>query len=349
MSISKFLLPSLFLFCQSLSAQINPTNTAEGKDLYNKARMYLQKADYANSIMVYNQAINIEPDNLLLRRELAHAYYMQGDMAKGEKMISPLIKNKEADEETFQVACRIFRAMKKLDEAKSAINTGIEKFPEAGALYAEKGELYTQEKKFALASEVWEKGVEKAPQYHINYYNLAKVYFFTKKYIWAIIYGETFVNMESFSSKTEELKRILFESYKFLIADLSNTALDGKVNRFENPKNFEEACLKIFDNIRGVVTGGINAENLTQLRIRFLIDWNKNFAKVYPFELVDHQQKLLLSGNFECYNQWLFGKLDNEIFFKQWTQKFASNMNIFDRYIRSNKLIPKNNQYYHIN
>ncbi len=349
MAISRFFLPALFFICISAKAQMNPTKTSEAKELYGKARMYLQKTDYANAIMVYNQAINIEPENLLLRRELAHAYYMQGDMAKGEKMISPLLKSKDADEETFQVACRIFRSMKKLDEAKSAINDGIEKFPNAGALYAEKGELYTQEKKFAMASEVWEKGIENAPTFHTNYYNLAKVYFFTKKYLWAIIYGETFINMESFSSKTEELKLIVFESYKFLIAELSNSALDGKVNRYENPQNFEEACLKIFDNIRGVVTGGINAENLTQLRIRFLIDWNKNFAKEYPFELVDHQQKMLLAGNYECYNQWLFGKLDNEVFFKQWTQKFASNMNIFDTYLRSHKLIPKNQQYYHVN
>ncbi len=314
-----------------------------------KARMYLQKADYANAIMVYNQAINVEPDNLVYRRELAHAYYMQGDMAKGEKMISPLIKSKEADEETFQVASRIFRAMKKTEEAKTAINSGIEKFPHAGALYAEKGELYTQEKKYEMAAKAWEKGIENAPAYHINYFNLAKVYFFTKKYLWSIIYGESFVNMESFSSKTEEIKKIIFESYKFLIADLSNSSLEGKVNRYENPKNFEEACFKVFDNIRNVVTGGINVDNLAQLRARFLLEWNKSLAKSYPLELFDYQQHLLLNGHFESYNQWLFGKLDNDAVFKQWTQKYASHMNSFDNYFRNNKLIPKENQYYHIN
>lgn len=341
-----FIYIQLFFLC-SANCQIINGNSAEGRELYTRARMYLQKGDYANSIMVYNQAVNVEPDNLMFRRELAHAYYMQGDMLHGEKMITPLLKHPDADEETFQVASRIYRATKKMDEAKNAINKGIEKFPHAGTLYAEKGEIYTQEKKYEQASKAWEKGVEFAPAYHINYFNLAKVYFFTKRYLWAITYGESFVNMESFSSRTEEIKKIIFESYKFLIADLSNTALDGKVNRFENPKNFEEACLKIFDNIRTVVTGGISVDNLAQLRTRFLLEWNKSFAKIYPLELIDYQQQLILNGHFESYNQWLFGKLDNDAIFKQWTQKYASHMNTFDTYMRSNKLIPKENQYYH--
>lgn len=349
MKITNLLITLLFCVPVATFSQPNPNGSALGNELYGNARMYLQKSDYANAIMVYNQAINMEPDNLVFRRELAHAYYLQGDLIKAEKMITPLLKRPEADEETFQIACRVYRSMKKMDEAKSAINAGIEKFPKAGALYAEKGELYTQDKKYELASTAWESGIENAPAYHTNYYNLAKVYFFTKKYLWAIIYGESFVNMESFSSKTEEVKKIVFESYKFLIGDLSNTALDGKINRYENPQNFEESCLKIFDEIRTVVIGGINVDNLTQLRIRFLIDWNKSFAKKYPFELIDRQQNLLLNGYFESYNQWLFGKLDNEAIFKQWTQKYASRMNTFDIYFRNNKLIPKEQQYYHYN
>ena len=349
MKKSLFILSVLIIGFYISHAQPQQPKTTEGNELYMQARMYVQKSDLANAIMVYNQAINIEPDNLVFRRELAHAYYMQGDLLKGEKMISPLLKRNDADEECFQVASRIYRALKKTDDAKNAINNGIEKFPHAGALYAEKGEIYTQEKKYETASKTWEKGIEFAPTFHTNYYNLAKVYFFTKQYLWAILYGESFVNMESFSSKTEEIKKKVFESYKYLIADLSNTALEGKVNRFENPTNFEGACMQIFDNIRTVVTGGINTENLSQLRFRFLAAWNKTYAIRYPLALIDYQQKLLLNGHFECYNQWLFGKLDNSIIFKQWTQKNATAMNTFDTYFRNNKFVPKENQYYHIN
>ena len=322
--------------------------TEETRDLYASAQQYLQKKDYANCIMVYNQVIQIEPSNLIYRRELANVYYLQGDMLRAEKMISPLLKADDADQETFQVACKIFTVKKKTDEAKEAINKGISKFPNAGMLYQEKGELYTSLKKYADASEAWEKGIEKDPQYPLNYYKLAKVYFFTKDYFWSIYYGETFINMESFSAKSQEIKKIVYESYKFFMAELNNLALEGKVNRYENPKNFQAAIIKTFDNLRNVVTGGINIDNLIMLRTRFLLDWNKTYAIQYPSALFDAQQHLLQHGFFDAYNQWLFGRLDNEKQFTLWAQTNSDLMNKFDNYFRAKKLTPRTNEYYHI-
>lgn len=318
----------------------------EVRELYQNAKSYLQKGDYANSIMVYNQAVNMAPESLLLRRELAFAYYIQGDLLKAELMILPLIKSEDADEETFKLAGKILSTKKKMSEAEEAINKGLKKFPNSGMLYEEKGHLYTMEKKYKSASKAWESGIEKDPTYHLNYYNLAKVYSFTKNYLWAILYGETFVNMESFSAKSQETKKIVFESYKYLMAELNNQALDGKVGKYDNPKDFTSACLSVFDGLRNVVTGGINTENLTMLRTRFLLEWNKKYALQYPFELIDYQQRLLSNNMFDTYNQWLFGNNDNSVAYKNWTQKFSTQMNQFDSQIRNNKLIPKRNQYY---
>lgn len=345
----------LFIFigflCVSLAVKAQPVlgATEEARDLYASARQYLQKGDYANSIMVYNQVIQLEPKNLIYRRELANVYYIQGDLMRAEKMITPLLKADDADEETFQIACKVLNGKKKTDEAKEAINKGISKFPNSGLLYNEKGNLYTSQKKYADASKAWEKGVEKDPRYYINYYNLSKVYFFTKKYFWAIYYGETFVNMESYSAKSQEVKKIIFESYKFFMAELNNLALEGKANRYENPKDFETAIFKTFDNLRNVVTGGINIDNLVMLRTRFLLDWNKNYALKYPSELFDHQQRMLLKGYFDMYNQWLFGRLDNDKQYTTWAQANNAMMNQFDTHFRQHKILPRDNQYYHNN
>lgn len=322
------------------------TVTPDAHALRESAMLYLQKQDYANAIMVYNQAIQQDPMNLVYRRELAHVYYLQGDMERGEKMVAPLLKAKEADEETFLTAARIFAAKKKMEEAETAINAGIDKFPTSGPLYLEKGEILNNQKKYKSASGAWEKGVEMAPTYYLNYYKLAKVYAFTKRYWWAIVYGEIFVNMESYSSRTEEVKQIVFENYKFLMADLNNKAVEGKDNLYEHPDNFEEAAMSVFEQLKPVVTGGINQENLAMLRIRFLLQWNKLFAIQYPFELFDYQHKIIQAGYFDAYNQWLFGKLDQEKTYKQWTQQHAGYMNQFDQYFRANRIMPKRNQYY---
>ena len=83
----------------ALEAQPVLGATEEARDLYASARQYLQKGDYANSIMVYNQVIQLEPKNLIYRRELANVYYIQGDLLRAEKMITPLLKADDADEE----------------------------------------------------------------------------------------------------------------------------------------------------------------------------------------------------------------------------------------------------------
>lgn len=344
-----FIISLLLLFFHAGNAQTVLGATEEARDLYAMARQYLQKGDYANSIMVYNQVIQLEPKNLIYRRELANVYFLQGDLMRAERMVVPLLKADEADEETFQIACKVLSAKKKTDEAKEAINKGISKFPNSGLLYKEKGDFYTAQKKYADASKAWEKGIEKDSKYYMNYYNLSKVYFFTKNYLWAIYYGEIFVNMESFSSKSQEIKKIMYESYKFFMAELNNLALEGKNSRYDNPKDFETSLYKVYDNLRNVVTGGIHIDNLIMLRTRFLLDWNKNFASKYPNELFDYQQRLIQNGYFDAYNQWLFGRFDSEKQYNTWAQTHNTLMNKFDNHFRSNKLVPKDNQYYHDN
>ncbi|MEZ5047554.1 MAG: hypothetical protein R2831_11235 [Chitinophagaceae bacterium] len=318
----------------------------KARDLYQSAKNFMNQKDYANAIMVYNQAVNIEPDNLFLRRELAFSYYMVQDLARAEYVIAPLLKLNDADEETFRLACNIYTKKKKIDDAESAINKGIKKFPHSGSLYAEKGNLLNSIKKYKSATEAWEEGVKMDPSYYMNYYYLAKVYSFTKKYLWAILYGETFINLESQSSNTQEIKKIVFESYKYMMAEINHLTLENKTDKFEKGKDFTDACMHVYSQLKNVVTGGIQTDNLIMLRTRFLMEWNKQYALQYPFALFDFQQRMIGNGFFDCYNRWLFGGLDNEKLYKQWAQKFAKNMNEFDIYLRSKKFKPLSNQYY---
>ena len=151
--MKKFYLSLLLILLHTLSnSQPVVGRTEETRDLYASAKKYLHAADYANAIMVFNQVIQLEPDNLIYRKELAKAYYQYGDLAKAERMIVPLLKQDEADEETFQLATKILAGMKKDEDAKDAINKGIQRYPNAGVLYLEKGNLLTDQKKFADAA-----------------------------------------------------------------------------------------------------------------------------------------------------------------------------------------------------
>lgn len=319
----------------------------EGTQLFNQAKNYVSKGDLSNAILVFNQAIQIEPRNLLYRRELAFTYFLQGDLTQAAQVCYPLMKKREADPETFLLASKIFRKANRLEEAVDAIRSGIDKFPNEGMLYEEKGQILLDKKKNKEAVSAWEKGVRKSPGYYLNYYNLARAYYFNKEYIWAIVYGEQFVMMESFSSRTEEIKKIIFESYKSLIAGMNIDEINNESKKIPAPSSFGEAYGVVINSVKYAVTGGVHVENLSLLRLRFLLSWNREFARRYPFELIDFQQRLVLNGFFECYNVWLFGKEDNEKSMKIWVEDNSETMNRFETYIRNNKLQPKSNQYYH--
>lgn len=343
--VKRILAAAFYFMSICCSAQITDL-TSTGKELYETANNYLLTGDFPNAIMVFNQAVQAEPKNIIYRRELARAYYLQGDLTKAELTIKPILKLPNADAETFLIAGKIYARMQNLESAKEAIQTGIEKFPATGVLYEQKGQLCIQQKNYKEAAQVWELGIEKNPGYPLNYFNLAKTYFVNKQYARAIVYAEHFIDMESFSNRTEELKNILFDSYKFLIADLNNNELKkGKKSKRE-PETFEECWINTLDHCKNVVSGGINTENLTMLRIRFLLEWNKWYAQTFPLELIDYQQRLVLNGYYDAYNVWLFGRADNEKRMKLWTQNHSTLMNDFDTYFRSNKLEPKLNQYY---
>ena len=171
-----------------------------------------------------------------------------------------------------------------------------------GILYFEKGEPFNQQKKYKSASKAREEGINMASAFYLNDYYLTKVYALTKRLLWSILYGEIFVKPESFSSRTQEVKRIFFESYKRLMAEINNITVDGKTYRYEDQKDFKSASMKIYGGLLNVVNDGIHTDNLMMLRTRFLLEWNKYYALQYPSKLIGFQHQVTQKGHYNFYN-----------------------------------------------
>ncbi len=332
-----------------LKAQPIIGNTEMARELYAKAKHYSTKRDYPNAILVYNQLAKLEPRNLIYRRELAYAYYLGGDLSRATQVIMPLLKAKEADEATFLTASQILSARKMNKEAKEAVERGIKKFPRSGTLYADYGRLYSDKKKYKKAEEAWEKGVKYDPSFHMNYYNLAKNYFVSKRPLWAIIYGETFINMERYSMRSEEIKKIVFDSYKQLIANNQLTSFASQRdqrNIQRGRSDFEKKINKIYANLSDVVLGGVDIDNVVMLRTRFLLRWMQVEGREYPFQLFNFMNDLLALGHFEAYNQWMFGKAAGNDDYIKWVKTNPARFEEFETYFRGYRYKNMPNQYY---
>ena len=87
----------------------------------------------------------------------------------------------------------------------------------------------------------WEKGIEVDPNYSSNYYYAAKYYADENNIFWSTIYSEIFINIESLTKRTTEIKNILLNNYKLILSGKSN--ID---NLKANGTDFEKAVASCF-------------------------------------------------------------------------------------------------------
>jgi tetratricopeptide (TPR) repeat protein len=301
----------------------------------------MQQSDYANAVLVLNRAIQLEPQNLDIAKDLSLSYYMQRDYTKALEIIKPLLDREDADDQCFQIASNIYKQLQQPKESDKLYRRGIKKFPDSGPLYNDLGELLWDQNDYSAIKQ-WEKGIEMDPSFSRNYYNACKYYFFTTDKIWSIIYGETFINMEPFSSRTPEIKSILLESYKKLFAS-SEIALPpgGEKNKFV------EAYIKTISKQNAVATAGINTETLTMIRTRFILDWYQDYADKFPFKLFEFHRQLLQEGMFDAYNQWVFEPVQNLAAYQNWTVLHPAEYNEFTKFQKGRIFKIPAGQYYH--
>ncbi|MEO6916885.1 MAG: tetratricopeptide repeat protein [Chitinophagaceae bacterium] len=290
--------------------------TTDVKSLQETARTFSKQGDYANAAIVLSRALQQDQGNLQIIKDLAFAQYMQKDLNNAFQTVKSIIDRKDADVEVYQIAGMIYKEKGDFSETEKLYKKGLRKFPASGVLYNEYGELLWYRQDYNAIRQ-WEKGIEVDPNFSSNYYNAAKYYYFTVDKTWSLIYGEIFVNLESLSRRTIEIKSLLINSYKKIFSD-------GEIMKNQNAKNeFSTAFLNTINKQTSILSLGITPESLTMIRTRFLLDWDDRYAQQFPFRLFEYHRQLLREGLFDAYNQWLFGPVQNLTSFQNWTNTHA--------------------------
>jgi Tfp pilus assembly protein PilF len=323
----------LAALCICLQAQAQ-----DAKQLHETARNFMRQGDFTNAIVVLNRALQKEPQNLAVAKDLAFSYSYQNDNNKALEVVKPLLDREDNDDQCFQIAGNIYKSLELLKDCEKMYRKGIKKFPASGPLYNEFGELLWAQKDFSAIKQ-WEKGIESDPNYSSNYYNACKYYYFSTDKIWSILYGEIFVNMEPMSARAPEIKNILLEGYKKLFAEADITKGNKKTG-------FTGAFLQSMSNQAIAVGYGINAESLTMLRTRFILDWAAENNAKYPFKLFELQRQLLQEGMFDAYNQWIFGAAQSLPAYQNWVNAHATEYGEFTRFQKGRIFKVPGGQYY---
>lgn len=299
-----------------LIASIAFAATAQDNDpkkLHESAKAFMRQGDYSNAVLVLNRALAQDPSNLEMLKDLAFSFYLKRDYARALETGKPLAERKDADVQTFQILAMVYKSLEERKDAEKLYRNALKKFPNSGMLYNEFGEMLWAKKEFAEAIKQWEKGIEMDPNNSGNYYNAAKFYYLSTDKVWGLIYGELFVNLESYSQRTVEIKGLLLDGYKKFFTE-------NELSKYQNTKNeFVSAFISLMQKHAGSVSNGVTPETLTTLRARFLLDWFEKYATKFPHRLFDHHHQLARMGIFDAYNQWIFGAAANLTTYQQWT------------------------------
>jgi Tfp pilus assembly protein PilF len=333
-----FIRPIIFFLFISLSVSAQQ----DIAELRETALTFQRQGDYANALLILNRALQQQPKDMMVLTDIAYTYYLQRDYVKAMEVVKPLLEREDAEIRTYQVGGNIYKAVEEVKECDKMYKKALKKYPSSGVLNSEYGELLWAKKEPEAAISQWEKGIQAEPAYSGNYYHAAKYYYAIPDKVWSLVYGEIFVNMESYSTRTAEIKILLLESYKkfFTQSDVF------KQYNARKKTAFEEAFLQTLEKQVSLAGMGITANSLVMIRTRFILDWFEGPASKFPHRMLEQQQYLIREGMYEAYNQWLFGATANIIEYQNWANTHGEELNKFTYYQRNRVFKMPPGQYY---
>src|SRR6476469_5394624 len=229
--MKKIIVLSLSLFVTaSIIAQ-----SSGAKQLQQNAQTLMKQGDFDNAVKALENARQQDPSSLDVLRDLTYANYLKRDFARAIELGKMMVERDDADQQSYQLLGMAYKAIASYKEAGKLYRTALRKFPNSGVIYNEYGELSAMDKEMDEAIRQWEKGIEMDPGYSSNYYNATMYYTRTQNWLRAIMYGEIFLNEESYTQRTADIKPVLYDAYKNLLAPgtISSMQSSKSISPFE--------------------------------------------------------------------------------------------------------------------
>jgi tetratricopeptide (TPR) repeat protein len=302
------------------------------------------------AIKTFTEAQKLDAKNIDITYEIAHCHYTKGDYKSAIPMLEKIIKNPKAADHVYQLLGNSYDNEFKRDEALAIYKKGVEKYPNSGPLYCDMGVLHIGKKQLDKALIYFEKGIQVDATYASNYYHACKLYCASPNTIWGVLYGELFMNMDRNSGRTQEISKILFETYsrsfilengKVQTVKFSNDSIVKiKVKSSETigKINFSKS---IFEPTMLAATKQIDAitiATLYQIRKEFAQQYAQKYVAAYPNIIFAYHQKLIDAGMLESYTYWLLNKGEIPAF-KEWARENRTTFQSFLKWYKENPLL----------
>jgi tetratricopeptide (TPR) repeat protein len=342
------------------------TVSAQSKDDKEKARSFAldavkktEKEEYEESIKLLKKAQKLDPENPAYAYEIAYAYVLMKQYPEAISTIEPVIGHKDATDKYYILLASANYSLGNHDKALEIYKKAFALFPASGSLYLEAGMIEYNRKNVRQAIYHWEKGVAAEPGYTSNYYLLAKALCPSQEKAWGIMYGEIFINLEKETRRSEEISKLLYDTYREGIqiksaSEASVTFAKNRITLVRGDKEYPPFGL-LYEKTMQLAVMFLAMENETEVntaflskaRSKFIANWYESkYNDIHPNPLFDLHQKMVEKGHFEAYTYWVLRK-GNEEAFNKWAQDNSEKFKAFAGWFHQNPLqVNDKNKFY---
>lgn len=349
---------ALLLFIASSQIAFGQSDKEKAFTIGQQAIELMDNGKFGESIKLLKEAQKLDPDRLDYPYEMAYAYYAQGKYKEAAKILEKYKTHKDVIANVFQLLGNCYDVLGKTEKAFEVYDEGLQIFPNSGIIYLEKGNVYWSKKEYGKALPFYEKGIEVDPTFPSNYYRATLLYCGSTEEVWGLLYGEIFMNLERNSKRTQEISKMLFNTYKSQINFTSDTSMTvsfcqemsvnvgsiGDTNNIKLPfcMFFEPTLLMSITSEKS-----IDINSLDKIRSTFIDNYFKNeLDKKYPNALFSYQKKVKESGHMEAYNHWILMKGDEDGF-DNWLSSNKDKWDSFKKWFGENGLkLTDTNKFY---
>lgn len=308
----KYLIPFLFSFLFGSHVQAQ-TNKEKAMNNIHQAIVLEDQGKLDEALKLLEEAVQLDPETIQVSYELALGYYSKGAYQKCIDILEKLRTRKDVFSSVFHLLGNAYDKLSNLEKSIDAYIKGIEQFPNAGELYAEMGTMYLARKEYYSAMGWYENGIKMSPAFPSNYYWAAKIFCNSSDAVWGMLYGEIFLIMERDTKRTNEISKLLFDTYRNKIT----TSQEGnfKVN-FSSPLQndsltskkvpFAKAVYEPILMLAVLKEKKLDLNAICRLRKYFIDSYFKNgYYQTYPNVLFDFQYRVSKAGYMDEYNHYV--------------------------------------------
>ncbi len=327
------------LLCISFIA--TKAQTAEQKEealaMKDQAVAMIDSGRTKDAIKLLKQAQELDPENIIFPYEIAYAYKLDENYNKSIEIAKELLKRPDVFDKVYQLIGNCYDQKGNPQKALEVYNKGLKLFPNSGRLFFEKGVIIASQENYFEALDNWEKGIIAEPTFSSNYFYASQVLSNTNEKIWAIYYGEIFRNLESNTERSNEISKLVYDTYKTCLPtdndkwDLhfSNKATSVTADDMENNIfPFETVHNLAMEQGYKGIEPKFSIDNLSLIRKQFLKEWESDYADLYPNLIFDFHEQLLKNNMLEPYMYWLL-KDGAEDEFLKWKKENETAYNNF--------------------